>query len=84
MKKEEQKLLDWQTEIEHLKTKTTELKTKTEMFEKQLAEFGIKDPTKAMDEINKLNKELSEIADRIRSSIEEIEEEFNLEEDEKG
>jgi len=78
MKKEEQQLLDWQEKIEGIKTRITELRTKSDMLEKQLKDEGIKDISKAAEFIEALEDEVAEIADKITSSIKEIEEEFEL------
>ena len=78
---EEQKLMDWQKKIEDLKTKTTELKTKVNMLEKQLKEEGVKNIAKTMDFINEMEKNAKAIADKISTRIEEIEDEFNLEDE---
>ena len=81
MKSEEQKLLDWQKKIDELKIKTTELKTKVAMMEKQLKEEGIKDIPKTSAFIADLEKDAREIAEKIKTEIEEIEEDFEIEED---
>ena len=78
MKKEEQQLLDWQDKIEGIKTRITELRTKSDMLEKQLKDEGIKDISKAAKFIEELEDEVAEIAEKIKSSIKEIEEEFEL------
>ena len=78
MKKEEQQLLDWQEKIEGIKTRITELRTKSDMLEKQLKDEGIKDISKAAEFIEELEDEVAEIAEKIKSSIKEIEEEFEL------
>lgn len=78
MKKEEQQLLDWQEKIEGIKTRITELRTKSDMLEKQLKDEGIKDISKAAEFIEELEDEVAEIAKKIKSSIKEIEEEFEL------
>lgn len=78
MKKEEQQLLDWQEKIEGIKTRITELRTKSDMLEKQLKDEGIKDISKTAEFIEALEDEVAEIAEKITSSIKEIEEEFEL------
>lgn len=78
MKKEEQQLLDWQEKIEGIKTRITELRTKSDMLEKQLKDEGVKDISKAAKFIEELEDEVAEIAKKIKSSIKEIEEEFEL------
>ena len=78
MKKEEQQLLDWQDKIEGIKTRITELRTKSDMLEKQLKDEGVKDISKAAEFIEELEDEVAEIAKKIKSSIKEIEEEFEL------
>ena len=78
MKKEEQQLLDWQEKIEGIKTRITELRTKSDMLEKQLKDEGIKDISKAAEFIEALEDKVAEIADKIASSIKEIEDEFEL------
>ncbi len=78
MKKEEQQLLDWQEKIEGIKTRITELRTKSDMLEKQLKDEGIKDISKAAEFIEGLEEDVAKIADKITSSITEIEEEFEL------
>ena len=78
MKKEEQQLLDWQEKIEGIKTRITELQTKSDMLEKQLKDEGVKDISKAAEFIEELEDEVAEIAKKIKSSIKEIEEEFEL------
>ena len=81
MKSEEQKLLDWQKKIDELKIKTTELKTKVAMMEKQLKEEGIKDIPKTSAFIADLEKDAREIAEKIKTEIEEIEEDFEIEDE---
>ena len=81
MKSEEQKLLDWQEKIDELKVKTTELKTKVAMMEKQLKDEGIKDIPKTSAFIADLEKEAREIAEKIKTEIEEIEEDFEIEDE---
>lgn len=77
MKTEEKRLLDWQEKIEALRTKTTELKTASQMLEKQLNELGV-NAGSAAKQINDLTRAIENSEDKIKKMLEEIEDEFDL------